>query len=441
MKKTMTILLIMMLLLPLMAEEFSIDVDQAVEMALENNLSLQSNAIDLRTKKRAMDSAWNAFIPSINASVGLTQSDKLFGDPAINPYTFAEQEASTSMSVGLNMSLPINMALGNGIKQTILDYEAGQLSYEVASRQLEVNIQKQFWGIKTQQASVELERNNIETLEKRYQQTLINFENGLVPELSVLSSRVSLENQRPKLNQNLAELESSLAFFKFLLGLDQQDNLTLLGDLNADLLDPLDSAQLVGQFLNQRLDIQQINQQLRSLENTKTMTSLYNLTPILNLGLSWGSQVSDEPFNSDSWDPFYDNLSLSATLVIPLDGFIPRSSKDVQIRELQDGLDSLNLARQQALENASIEINNLVRKLETSRITLEAYGYSVELADRNYRLTNEAYQLGTVELLEVQTAQDQLYQAQFAVLFERFNYQSTLLDLELALNSKIEEIR
>ncbi|MDR1024414.1 MAG: hypothetical protein LBL56_01710, partial [Treponema sp.] len=45
------------------AETMRLTVDEAVKLALENNLSLQTGAIALDTKRRANDLVWNQFLP------------------------------------------------------------------------------------------------------------------------------------------------------------------------------------------------------------------------------------------------------------------------------------------------------------------------------------------------------------------------------------------
>jgi multidrug efflux system outer membrane protein len=440
-------------------EPMVITVDEAVEMALENNISLQISEIELRAKRRAMQTVWNNFLPSINASVGLTGNRVLFGESTVSGSTLVpindlgggvydqvtsvdfeqELEPTTGLTAGLQMSLPINIALGNGIRQTVLEYQGGLISVEAARKQLEVNIRKQFWLIKALEAGIELERRNLDTLQRRYEQTRANYDNGLVPELALLSSRVSLESARPTLMRRIAELENTVEFFKFLIGVSADTGIVLEGKLEADTY-RFDAGELIDRYLSGRLDVREVEHNIVTVENAKTITALYGRSPTLSLGLNWGTQIGDEPFKADSWDPFVDNLSLSAMLVIPLDGLIPGSSTDVGLSELQDSIDTLVLTRDQVYDNAGIEIRNLVRQLENSRATIDAYQYNLELAQQNYRLNNEAYELGTVELLEVESAQDNLYQAEYAILFETYTYLAALLDLEYAVNTELDTI-
>ena len=50
-----------------------IDIETAVELALASNLGIQSEKIGLRLKKRAKDTSWNQFVPTITASGTLSR--------------------------------------------------------------------------------------------------------------------------------------------------------------------------------------------------------------------------------------------------------------------------------------------------------------------------------------------------------------------------------
>ena len=86
-----------------------------------------------------------------------------------------------------------------------------------------------------------------------------------------------------------------------------------------------------------------------------------------------------------------------------------------------------------------MEITNLVNKLNTSRKTIEANTSSVGLAQRNYELTEEAYNVGTRELLDVESRQQDYLQAVQQLLLAKYEYIAGLLDLEYALNTPMSE--
>jgi outer membrane protein TolC len=234
-----------------------------------------------------------------------------------------------------------------------------------------------------------------------------------------------------------------MLFFKFLLGEDRGTEITLEGNLDTDLYD-LDSEELINGFIARRLDIRQLEKQIDTLGYAKkTMNRNYN-TPTLVVGGSWGLSGSNSDTNRmmqpiDPWTDWADRFTLSLNLQWKFDGLIPGSKSDVQVKEMQDAIDSLSIAKQMAFENAGMEITNIVNKLATSRKTIEANTSSVELAKKNYELTEEAYNVGTRELLDVEARQQDYLKAAQQLLLAKYEYIAGLLDLEYALNAPMEE--
>ena len=104
------------------AQTVTVTVDEAVRIALENNLILQRNAIDLSGKKRTADRSWNSLIPSVTAGAGVSHPTSVTG--AIP----AAQDAWTpGLSVSASLSLSVSTI--DTIKKARADYEAGLLTY------------------------------------------------------------------------------------------------------------------------------------------------------------------------------------------------------------------------------------------------------------------------------------------------------------------------
>ena len=428
----------------LSAENLTLTVDEAVNLAVSQNLGLKQQGIDLRTRERSKDKAWNAFLPSIAASTGVSANHSLFDFDYASSSVFSDA-GNLGLNAGLNMSLPLNVGVGGGISNLMADYEAGLIEYEDAQKQLERDVRKQFYSLLANQENIRIQESNLELAQKRYEQTLSNFENGLAPELEVLSAQVTVANLRPALDGASAGYESQLLYFKFLLGIDRKDELELVGDLETELYD-MNTDELIDKFMAGRLDIRGLDKQLEAMSYLKKGTALNFKTPTLSLGYSWGLSGSNAnelpggvPVAIDPWSDWADRGTLSIGLQWQLDGFIPGSSTDVQLKELQDGIDSLALAKQMAIENAGIEITNSVNSLATARKTIEATTSSVELARRNYELTEEAYQVGTRELLDVESAQNDYLAATQQLLVAKYEYIAGLLDLEYALNAPRDE--
>ncbi len=448
MKKILTaqfILLLGVSNLGLAQEALSLTVQDAVELALEKNLSLQSEYIALGTREREHKAAWNDLIPSLSASGNLQRSSTAFsGDPPIIPgipgitpdQSALPYNGKWSVGLALNSSLLLNIAVGTAIKQTKIDYEAGLLSYDEAQKKLSRDVRKTYYSLVAIKADLEIKAFNIELAESRYNQARINYNNGLFSELQMLQAQVFAENSKPTYNNQYTQYQGALMNFKLLLGIPSSTVIELSTPLVDVTFFEADPESLIERYSTGRLDILKINKAIESLENTKKLQAQGGRTPSLNLSLGWGTNVQDG-FNSDQWQDgtWVDQVTLGIGLSVPLDSWIPFSNMDIALKGLQDEIDKLEFQRQLAHDAAEIEIKNLILSLENSMNTLKAYSFNVTLAQRTYDLTNVEYRDGNREVLDLEEAQLDLLRAQQNILYERYNYITTLLDLEFALNA------
>ncbi|MCL2215183.1 MAG: TolC family protein, partial [Treponema sp.] len=143
-------------------------VDEAVRIALDNNLSLRRTAIDLGTRKRTADRSWNSVLPSLNAQALVSHPASVTGPiqpaPSMGPagITYIDRDVWTpgfSLSAGITLST----AVIENINRAQADYEAGLLSYEAARQELELQVRKLFYQILLLDANCELVAQNFQS--------------------------------------------------------------------------------------------------------------------------------------------------------------------------------------------------------------------------------------------------------------------------------------
>lgn len=285
---------------------------------------------------------------------------------------------------------------------------------------------------------------NIDAAERRYEQAQINYENGLVPELTVLNAQVAYENLKPQLKSIDLGYRQALQGFKMTLGIPLERELEIEGSIDAEPV-RVASEELIDQHLTDRLDIQSMLNAVTGLNNQLEATRRQAFTPNLILGYNLDPSFSGDPWN----DPWFDDISndwnqrsgmFRMTIAMSLDSLLPFSQTQVGLRELEDNLQKTRIGLMQAIEGAELEIDSTVRQLKKSRDTIDTLQLNVERARRAYEMAEEAYNAGSQELLEVQNAEIELKQAQLEVLKEKFTYLSALIDLEYQLNTDIERI-
>ncbi len=460
MKKILSVLVIgFVLITTISAEAVALDIDKSVELALENNLDLKSSRIDVEIKKRTSDLSWNSFIPTVQASGtlmrwNLDQSGSFLQEDPTSSIGFGVYDRVITgsydlpqwgLSAGLNFSLNLSYALFKEMKGTKLDYEAGLISYETAIKQLERDVRKNFYNILVYEENLWLMEQNIEAANSRFEQAKINYKNGLVPELSVLSAQVGYENLKPAFTEMKLGFETMKDGFKILLGIELSEEISLEGDI---VINPvkLDTEQLTNYFLGKRLDIQFMNKSVQSLENSKSALKLQTMTPMLSLGLNFDPAFQADPLENNWFENMGDTWSQQSgmfrmTLAMSLDSFLPWSKTQTGIKDMEDGISQLKLGIVQTRIGAEMEIKTLVMQLNKSVEQLETLILNISLAHEAYRMSQEAYDAGSKELLEVKDAERDLNTAKLEALKEKYNYITGLLDLEYALNTTLEEIK
>ncbi len=435
-----------------------IDAETAVQLALANNLGVELQDIDVRKAKRMVDNAWTVFIPQVSASGSLSRVNEVqditglapVPDPGlVNPGAFAVtpfEEEGNRWRVGAELSagLSVNLQIIRNIQQTVQQYDIGVINLQDAKARLRRDVRKQFYELLSQQENIRIIRESIETAEERFEQTQINYDNGLVDEFTLLSSRVQLENLRPQLEQQQLGYRSSLMGFKQTLGIDPAEPVELEGRIEADLIS-LEADAIIRDYLERRYDIQLARQSIIAQEISLDAKRAERY-PTLSLNWRADPGFAGDPFD----DPWFDDVendwnqqsgAFSISITQPLDPLLPFSRTQVEIENLKDDVQKARIQLQQARTGAEIQIRQLVDQLETSRSAIEVRRLNVERARRAFNLAQEAYDAGNRELLEVREAEDELEQAQVQLLDEQKNYVVALLDLVYALNTSIDELR
>ena len=428
----------------LQANKMILTVEEAVNYAKENSRSLKSANIDLQIKKRAKNFSWNVLVPSVQATGTMSRSNEVTNTmdaimSAINPYYQpAEIEPSDHWKAigGLTASLNLSVALIDGIRASFANYEAGLITWEQTYKETELNIRKMFYALLLQQESLNLQKTTLANAKNRFEQAKINFRNGLIPELSLLQTEVTYENQKPAIVKQEQALKEQLDTFAFLLGIPQGTEISLSGEITPDFVE-LNPQELYQKYMENNLEIALFKKNLEMMKINYSAQNLQIYTPAVSLSYGWQPVLSDITSDWGDKDNWFDNGSFSVTLAWNITNMLPFSASSLKVQDLKNNIEQMNLNLINLEENAKMKINNLVNVLNQSRAAIESSNRNISLAQKSYDMTSIAYRNGTTELLDVREAETQLNQAKLALASEKFNYLAGLLDLEFAINSKL----
>jgi len=429
------------------AQSTRLSPDEAVELALRNNLSLESSRTSLETRRRASQYSWNQFIPSVDVGGALVRlnnapEDVVFDLSAIPGMPDMQIPLGGGgpqwrVAGSITVSLNFNVAMIEDINKLRLDYERGLISYEKAKVQLERDVRKAYHSMLLLQENIALLRGSFENAERQVQMAQANYNAGLAPELTLLQARVARENMRPIIDQAENGLKLSMAQFAMYIGLDYDTEFELIPITESIGFIPIDVSQMISQAASRRPEIQELRQDILSLNSIRKSTTFRLFTPTLSL--SWNA---DPAFSGDPWkDSWFENMdnwrqqsgSFRISLGFRLNGLLPFSTEHQGIKTLDDQIRTANIGLAQLINGTEIEIYNTVLALERTRVSAEVQAQTVALAEQAYRLTEQAYRAGLQDYYQVQNAEQSLRQARVQMLEQQFNYLNGLIDLEYSI--------
>jgi len=422
--------------------------NEAVELAIRNNLGLESARISTGIARRASDFSWNQFVPEVTASGSLLRLNAApagmgdmvagimgaMGMPPPPPDAFPASPQwllAGSLSANLNFSF----AMIADMNRLRLDYERGLISYAKARAQLERDIRKAYHNILLLQENIALLHGSLENADRQVNIAQANFNAGLAPELTLLQAQVGRENLRPVIDQAEGGLRLLKMQFAMLLGIPHETELELIPAETALAMISLDAAELVGRISSDNLDIKELRQTILIMESGRQAMRLGLFTPFLSLG--WNADPTftglwDESLtNRDHWNQ--QSGAFRFTVGFRLNGLLPFGAERQGLQALEDQIRLANIGLAQMVRGTEIQIHNLILTLERIKLTMEALEQTVSLAERSFQLTEQAYHAGLIDLFQVQNAEMSLRQARVQLHEQQFNYLNSLIDLEYAL--------
>ena len=432
-----------------------INQNDAVALAMRNNLALESARINTATSKRASDLAWNQFIPSVDAGGVLMRLNKAPSAGAMGGIMDMMNGIGTQMGLpnfplpptpptpqwmlrsSLSASLAFNFAMLEDMNKLRLDYELGMISYGKARSQLERDTRKAYHNILLIKENIALLYGSLENADRQVRIAQANFNAGLAPELNLLQAQVARENLRPVIDQAEGGMRLLMMQFSMFLGLPHDTEFELEPVSPGISPIPLETMELIGKATAGQPDILELRQNIVILDSIRKSNRLRLFTPMLSLSWNADPSFQGDPLK-DGWfgsEPGWAQSSGAFVFSVGfrLNGLLPFGAERQGLASLDDKIRTTHIGLAQMIRGTEIEINNLVLTLQRIQITMGALEQTAALAQRSFDLTEQAYRAGFVDLFQVQNAEQSLRQARVQLHEQQFNYLNGLIDLEYAL--------
>ncbi|MDR8390130.1 TolC family protein [Aliifodinibius sp. S!AR15-10] len=443
MKRGIIVVLILGFPLLLKAQTDSVEtitLEEAIEIALENNYQLKvaQNNYELSQNQELSEKA--DYLPSLNANISGNRNVGRTFDQSTGSIT---TETNNSLRSSLSADIPIFSGFENlhSLKSSQFDKMSSEENLERVRENIIFNTASNYLQFILDKQFLEIDRENLAASQKTLEQVRAQVEVGSRPNVDLYNQEAQVANNELAVVNSENALESSRLQLIQTLQIDPRKEYEFVSpDIDGQTITApeYDLEELVTTALENRSDLQREKYNIEAIRHQLSATkgSLY---PSLSLSgnLSSGySELQRSSFN----DQFFDlniNRSVGLSLNIPIFGNLNRrtnvQSQRISYRNALLNLQDIELQIVQEVNQAYNDYTSYVKQLESSEKALRA-------AERSYETQRQRYNVGAGTLIELSDANAQYVEAQASraqALF-RLIFQQQLLDYYIGkLNENI----
>lgn len=454
MKKGLSLLSIIIFLLSgiLYAQSQTLTLDEAIQIALENNTDIKVSKMSTDKSSAAVREAFGYALPSLDLSADFSHFLKkpkmpfpdfqalltnatysiLFEENVIpedeSKYVPVE---NTLQSFALNNAYTASLTLtqvlfnsavfrGIGASQIYYDLSLAELRNTISKTKLDV--ERAFYGTLLTKELLSITQASYENAQENFRNVNALFEQGFVSDFDRLQAEVRVENIRPVLLQMENMLTTTLNDLKLVLGVDQFLEIDVEGEIvyNPEILPNEDD--IIDYALTNNFGLQSMNLKM-NLDEEFIQLDISEYWPSLAAFGNFSYAGTSDDWNFQNYNATTVGLSLSMNLW---------QGNRTKNRVEQSTISYKQTAEQYALLKEYVVNQVKAKYLELKRVQslVEAQQKNVSLAERAYELSTLRYKEGTGNQLEVQNQDVALRQARINKLQSVHSYIVTKYELE-----------
>ena len=396
-----------------------LSVQEAVDLALEQNTSIKITQKGEDTAKAALKSARgaNSFAVTASGSLNTNRTD-------------GESRQDTS-SAGLTAKLPIYTGGKNeaAIDSAAIGIDSSRLQTERKREDIRLDVIKAYYDVLEAQKTVKVDQESVDNYQAHLTNVQQLFSAGSKARIDVLRSSVELSNARQTLIKAQNTYEVNMSTLRNLLRLDRNEPLTLTEDFSFVAFQPgMDACIDYALVKRKDLIVDQYTLQQKELA-VKGARAGWLPSLSLSAGTSFSRDFAPDSSSSHgytagvtaSWDVFDSGVTQAAVDTA-------KTARDVAQLTLQKDKEDVDLAVRQAYYN--------MREAEKRFVSTQD---AVKQAQEDYYIAREKYRAGEGLMLDIIDAQLALSTAQLNFISAQYDYVRYKATVENAMGLSIGE--
>lgn len=414
-------------------QSLKLTLEQALEIALTENPTIKVANQDIELKKVSQKEAWQNLLPTVDLNGGVTYTVKAATMNLGGQKFKMGKDATSTWNGALSVNLPIFApAVYRTMKMTKTDIELAMEKSRASRLDLVNQVTKAYYQLLLAQDSYDVLKQSYAVSEKNYNVVNAKYEQGKVSEYDKISAEVQMRNLKPNVVSARNGITLAKLQLKVLLGIGDQaldilinDNLKnyemQVANHNANVVTTLDNNTALKQLdLSEKL----LN---HSLKIQKT-----NFMPTLALNYAYQYQSLYNP-NFEFWHyDWYPSSTLSLTLSVP----IYKASNFTKVKSTRIQLEQLNETRLNTERQLNMQVQAYLDNMTASTEQLASNKESVAQAEKGRVIAEKRYEVGRGTILELNSSEVALTQAQLTYNQAIYDYLVARTDLDYVLGNE-----
>ncbi|MBQ4083361.1 MAG: TolC family protein [Bacteroidaceae bacterium] len=405
-------------------EKLTLTLDQAIEIALSDNPTIQVAEKSVELKRVSNKETALGLLPEASLSGAYTRTIKK-QTMVMNGMKF-QVGIPNQYQGGLSVSLPIFApTLYKSMKLTKTDVELAVEQARSSKQDLVNQVTKAFYQTLLAQDSYAVLEKSFAQSEENFRIVNAKFEQGRVSEFDKISAEVQMRNLQPSVISARNAVELSKLQLLVLMNIEPETEIELQGSLT-DYEESVYAGVLTADTnsLKSNSTLLQLDMNAKMLRQTLSLNK-QNFAPIVALQFNYmyTCMANDFKFKDYEWNP-YSNVSLSVSIpLFKYSNFSNVKKTNIQISQLMQNRDYT--ARQLAMQQQSY-LNSMAASAEQVSSNKEA----ITQAEKGRAIAEKLYEVGRGTILELNSAEVALTQAQLTYAQSIFDYLSAKADLD-----------
>jgi outer membrane protein TolC len=438
MKKLLVMILLGALSFSAAEAQMTLSLDQAIEIALSDNPTIVVAGLEVERYDYVKKQTVSALYPKLDVSGQYS-------------YALRKQEMAQGLAFGgkntLNAtaSLSLPLFVPSVYRQMKLNDTQMALAVESARASridMIAAVRAAYYNVLLAEQSMEVLNEAIKTTEEVVENTKNLYDAGLAAEYDYITAQVQLSNLKPQVIQAQNGIDLTKRQLKMYLSIPEETQISVVGSLDdfrdEVLLGADYDVDLANNTTMKTLELQSemLEHQEKLIQTTRmpTIAAFGQISYIgqepSTLGGLMGGMAGGAGAASDKKLWWQYPITLGAQISIPIfSGF----SKTNQLREVRNQQAQLEIQREYTERGIMLQVQASVNNLLSARETMMANELTVEQAQKAYDISLSRYNAGAGTILELNSSQLTLTQAQLNYSQSIYDYLSAHAEYEKAL--------